>query len=45
MDENLFVNRVDDTEGLNGPVRGDKDFLESLEKKAAEIEGEAGNSK
>jgi hypothetical protein len=50
MDENLFVKIEDDIEASDGSAEDDKglddkDLLESLEKKAAEIESEAESSK
>ena len=50
MDENLFVKVEDDIEASDGSAEDDKglddkDLLESLEKKAAEIESEAESSK
>ena len=46
MDENLFVKVEDDIEASDGSAEDDKglddkDLLESLEKKAAEIDSEA----
>ena len=41
LNDNLFVEDVDDTETSNGLGEEDKDSLRSLGKKAAEIEGEA----
>ncbi len=38
MDENLFVKLADDIESSGGLAEEDKDFLESLAKKAEEIE-------
>ena len=44
LEENLFMKLVDDTEGQGELAEEDKDFLESLAKKAAEIESEANKS-
>lgn len=44
LDDDLFVEDVDDTEASDGSGEEDKDLLKSLEKKAAEIDSEADNS-
>jgi len=44
MDENLLVKSKDDTGASDGLPEGDKDFLKSLEKMAAEMESEGDNS-
>ena len=41
LEENLFMKLVDDTEGQGELAEEDKDFLESLEKMAQEVEDEA----
>jgi hypothetical protein len=40
LDDNLFVEGVDDTEASDELCEEDKDFLKGLERKAAEIESE-----
>ena len=45
LDDNLFAEVVDDTEAPHRLGEEDEDLLESLAKKAAEIESEANNSK
>jgi hypothetical protein len=44
LDDDLFVEDVDDTEASKGLGEEDKDLLKNLEKKAAEIKSEADNS-
>jgi len=44
LDDNLLAEFVDDTEASDGLGEEDKDFLKSLEKKAAEIDSEADKS-
>jgi hypothetical protein len=45
LDDNLLAEVADNTEASNRLCEEDKDLLESLAKKAAEIESEANNSK
>jgi hypothetical protein len=44
LEENLFMKLADDIEASDGLAEEDKDLLESLAKKAAEIEIELENS-
>jgi len=44
LDDDLFVEDVDDAEASNGSGEEDEDLLKSLKKKAEEIESEADNS-
>jgi hypothetical protein len=44
FDDNLLLEGVDDAEAPCELAEGDKDFLKSLEKMAAEIDSEADNS-
>jgi hypothetical protein len=41
LDDNLFIEDVEETATSNRLGEEDKDLLENLKKKAAEIEGEA----
>lgn len=44
LDNNLFVQGVSDTEASDGLGDEDRELLESLERMATEIDGEAGCS-
>ena len=44
VEEILFMKLADDIEGPDGLAEEDKDLLKSLERMAAEIDGEAENS-
>ena len=46
LDDDLFVEDVDDTESSDGlGEEDDEDLFKSLEKKVSEVEDEAGNPK
>jgi len=45
LDDDLFVEDVDDTEASDGSGEEDEDLLKRLEKKAAEIDSQTDNSK
>jgi hypothetical protein len=43
LDDNLFIEDLDDTEAMGELAEEDKDFIKRLEKMAGEVEDDADN--